>query len=242
MRSQGPDSTFNRLIVEVRSVISMADPLLPTIDDRIDLYLALWTTVGEEAFTVDSLRRGDADDRDVPWASLTEGNLRDHLETLVALGLLDWQGDDRYRVRLSPEDSLDEWLEHTATRTSALYDAVETAAAERGDEDAVPDERDVVQFQGETFLRTTVTPELTFEDVAGDLTELLGQASDHDAAALCAPADEADHVQRIADRLCDDEAMADRRGPDCFEKVTTQVLGNDPDELEYRMYLVRCDT
>ena len=242
MRSLGLDSTFNRLIVEVRSVTSMADSLLPTITDRIDLYLALWDTVGNEAFSVEQLRRGDLNHREGALANLADSDLRAHLETLVALGLLDWQGDDRYRIRLTPDDPLDAWLDRTAARTSELYEAVETAAEDRDAPESPTDDRDVIRFGGETYLRTTVSPEVTSEDVAAELTELLGQASEHDTAALCAPADQADQVQRIADRLCDDAAMADRPGPDCFEKVTTQVLGNDPDELEYRMYLARCDT
>jgi len=220
----------------------MADSLLPTITDRIDLYLALWDTVGDEAFTVEQLRRGDVNGRGRPWANLDESDLHAHLETLVAFGLLDWLGDDRYRIRLTPDDPLDAWFDRTAARTSELYEAVETAAEDRDAADTTTDDRDVIRFEGETYLRTTISPEMTDEDVAAELTDLLGQASEHDTAALCAPADEADHVQRIADRLCDDATMADRPGPDCFEKVTTQVLGNDPDALEYRMYLARCDT
>lgn len=218
----------------------MADPPLPNLTDRIDRYLAIWESVGDAEFTIDSLRRV-VDGRDGHPVAGSDGDLEADLETLVAAGLLDWHGEDRYQIRLTPEDSLEEWLETTAARTTLLYETIDAVATDRAGEDSDADERDVVRFEGEQYVRTTVSPATTFEDVVADLTELIGPTTEQETAVLCTPADEADHVQRIADSLCDAATMADYPDAGRYEKVTTQVLGSDPDDLEYRMYLARRD-
>lgn len=195
----------------------------PRLSDRIDRYLDLWDRYGTAVFVANDLP-GDigADD---------DGE-RPDLDVLVALGLLERQGEDRYRIRLSPAADVDEWHATAVDRAERLREAVQAAQRRRGTATTSDDAR--VRFEGDAYLPHTVGPDETVEDVAATLTG----AEEANRVVLRCPADEADRTQRLADRLC--APTADTPGQR-YEKVTTQVLGRDPDDLEYRLYLRAAD-
>lgn len=210
-------------------------PENPLVDftARIDLYLDLWERRGTDEFTVETLPRelGGTGDTD----------LQGQLDDLVALGLLDWHGEDRYQLRLAPNGSVDEWFATTAERVETIHDAVQDARRQRTDAPAVDGENETLSFEGEPYLRRAVSDDESFEQLAPALVAMVERSRAHSNVALCCPADEADHVQRLADRLTDPDEMADVADGRRFEKVTTQVLGPDPEDLEYRTYLTRRD-
>jgi len=221
----------------------MTETHLPELTGHLELYLTVWETVGREEFTADELRRKTATKGadSGPWGD--DQNLQESLDELVAYGLLDWYGDGRYRIRLTPEESLDEWIEKTVDRVTTLHEAVQSVTQKqdgRGSTETA--QTDTIQFEGTTYLRMAVAAGNSIEDVEQELTSLFEEQSDRNAVALTSPADDAAHVQHIADQLCDPKLMADRTNSYNFEKVTSQVLGTDPDNLEYRLYLTRVDS
>jgi len=215
------------------------EALPPTLSAHIDRYLRLWETVKTREFTVDEVRRM-WDTPDIDWDG-EQRQVRESLDTLVAYGLLDWHGDERYRIRLRPDEPLDKWLETMAPRVTGLYDAVQSATVERKSSSPAGEQTERLEFEGATYDRRVVSSEETVESVVMELTDANPSRSDVDGVVLTAPADEAAHVQRIADQLCDGDAMADLGQSHRFEKVTSEVLGADPDALEYRLYLTRTD-
>lgn len=217
------------------------ESVLPGQPEHIERYLRIWETIGTQEFTIDDIRAGQNGHGDSSERGIDGTDLRESLDALVACGLLDSCGDDQYRLRLCPDEPLDDWLEAMAPRVTGLYDAVQSALSERETNDAPGENRrETINFEGATYLRKHVSPAETVEDVSAALIDLLDTHSVHDGIALTSPADEAAHVQRIADRLSDTEAAGARTNGG-FEKVTTEVRGPDPDELEYRLYLTRRD-
>jgi len=210
---------------------------------RIDLYLDLWERAGAAAFEVADLppdigRTGRTDpDTTIAAREGDEERLRQRLEDLVAVGLLDRREDGRYRIRLTPTGSLDEWHAKSASRIDELHGAVQDRLQRR--EGASPGREDpVVRFEEATYLSHTVDADVRFADLVAALDELLDGNPETSRVVLRCPGDDADRIQRHADRLCDPAEMASQ-GVAPFEKVTTQVLGRNHDDLEYRLYLRR---
>ncbi|WP_136718473.1 hypothetical protein [Halorientalis salina] len=219
-----------------------AESTLPGLSKHIERYLRIWESVGTREFTIDDVRGIQSSQGDNTGREIDDRELRQSLDTLVAYGLLDSFGDERYRLRLRPDDRLDDWLETMAPRVTGLYDAVQSALSEREASDADGETQpETIQFEGTTYLRKPVSPTESVEDVAATLTDSLDTQSDLDSVVLTSPADEAARVQRIADRLSDTETTGNLPTGG-FEKVTTEVKGPDPDALEYRLYLTRGDT
>jgi hypothetical protein len=215
----------------------MAEPHLQPA--RIELYLDCWETFGTAEFPVERVRATRTTHPGDAPTGRSRGDVETAVETLVASGLLERVGEDRYQIRLTPEDDLDDWIEHTVSRVSSLHEAVQSARSERDARAWASDRTAAVDFEGTTYLRLPVAPEATVAEVAKALTETFAGSPDQEDVVLTAPADEAAHVQHIADRLCDPDT--DRVGSYSLQKVTTAVLGPDPDSLTFRLYLTRSD-
>lgn len=216
-----------------------ADTQLPEAADCIERYLDAWELFGAAEFTTGEFHRVSLEaghDR-IP----TDEDLQRHLETLVAYGLLDWHGEDRYRVRVAPDATADSWVEQLAPRIERLHAQVQSIREDRTAGESRGSEEEHVRYRGEQYLSVTVTDAPTFERQTATLSESLESRS-HANVVLRSPADEAARAQRFADELCDGDAMAElgRLGP--FEKVTSEVVGSDPDNLEYRLYLTARDS
>ncbi|WP_336001081.1 hypothetical protein [Halorientalis halophila] len=213
----------------------MVEPHLPPT--RIELYLDCWETFGTEEFPVERVRATQTTQADDAPSGRSRGDVQTAVETLVAAGLLERVGEDRYQVRLTPEDELEDWIDDTVSRVSSLHEAVQSARRDRDARVSESDRTAAVDFEGTTYLRLPVAPETTVAEVARALTDTFETDPDHEHVVLTAPADEAAHVQHIADRLCDPDT--DRVGSYSLQKVTTEVLGPDPDSLTFRLYLTR---
>lgn len=216
----------------------MVDPHPPR--PQVELYLDTWETFGTQEFSLERFRETVGTPADDAGSGSGSGDAEPALQPLVAAGLLERTGEGRYEIHLTPEDELDEWIDHTVSRVSSLYETVQSARRERDEAVAGAARADAIEFEGEAYLRTPVTPETTVSDVARALGDTFEANPDHDRAVLTAPADEAAHVQHLADRLCGD--AADRLGSHSLQKVTTAVRGPDPESLTFRLYLTRTDT
>lgn len=215
----------------------MADPSLPTA--HVELYLDIWERVGTDAWTVDRLRRADT------TASETDADgdgpdVETALETLLAAGLVGRLDEERYRIRLSPDETLDDWVDQTVARVSSLHERVQSVRRDR-ERGAAPASLldETVTFEGGTYLPVSVSTDATSAEVTRAVRSTLADQSDHDGVVLTSPAEAAAHVQRVADRLCNPDD-----GPppsDDFEKVTSEVRGTNPDQLTYRLYLTACE-
>ncbi|WP_157525979.1 hypothetical protein [Halorientalis sp. IM1011] len=216
----------------------MSDQQLPTA--HIELYLDCWETFGTAEFSPERCRATltpPADDGRSDWE---RGDVERVAETLVAAGLLDRTAERRYQVRLTPDDDLDDWIDHCVSRTASLHEAVQSALGNRDSPASESTGADVVDFEGATYLRIPVTPETTVGDLASALSDTFDANPDHEHVVLTAPADEAAHVQHLADSLCGSDA--DQLESASLQKVTTQVLGADPDTLTFRLFLTRSDS
>ncbi|WP_327053693.1 hypothetical protein [Halomicrococcus gelatinilyticus] len=191
---------------------------LPDLDEAVDCYLAVWRRYGDDPFTADALlsefeahQHGiDPATVDVPAA----------LDLLTAYGLLDRE-DGEYWVRCRPDEDVDAWLEQQERRIERLHRAVRTAREESPDAGNGGSE----QYLGEQYAP------VAFDDV-DDAADLLARATeslsgDERAARLVvrAPGTAAGEVQDVVDRS------------ERLEKVGSAVEGDDPDDLEFRMYL-----
>lgn len=216
------------------------DPSLPRIDRCTELYLDVWDLFGERSFEPDEVaRRLIEHERDV--AALTGSDEpRRGLDLLVAYGLLE-RDDERYRVRCRPNENVEDWHRDVRPQLEAVHRRVGRLQRRRRDgpdSENEPGEGPVVRREGDTYVAIDVEEDAPFLEIAANVTESATRQPDTAGVALCAPADLAGAVQQLADRLCSADAMAEVGRPR-FEKVTSDVVGEHKDDLEYRLYLRR---
>lgn len=191
---------------------------LPALDDCLDLYLRIDEHFGSTPFTAERL--ADLTDR------ADAGRPLPHLlDLLVAYGLLERQGSDRYRVRCAPDDDPDRWRTAAVSRAERLRRLVGSNASADADE--------TLAHEGTTFASVHVDDVDDVAAVERALVDALDVA-EADGVVLRSPGDSAADVQRFADCLC--ERGAERRDWR-FEKVATDLVGAEKDDLEFRLFL-----
>jgi hypothetical protein len=193
---------------------------LPAVDDCVDLYLRIHDHFGTTAFSpnrlADSIDHDDADDG---------RSLAHLLELLVAYGLLDRPATDRFRIRCAPDDELEQWRAATIARTERLRRLVDGRAD-------TPTGDDTLSHDGATFTSVRVDADADFDAVERAIAE--SAAAARDGVVLRSPGDFAAAVQQFADRVCE-RGIPSRDWR--FEKVTTDLVGDRKDALEFRLYL-----
>ncbi|MFB6102171.1 MAG: hypothetical protein ABEJ73_06355 [Haloplanus sp.] len=206
----------------------MPNSTLPAIDDCLDIYRRIYDHFGTAAFSPERL--ADALD---PDARASDGRSLTHLlDLLVAYGLLERRGRERYRIRCAPDESLDRWRTVAVSRTRRLHRLVDgTVPFSDG---SVSQVDDALSHGGETFASVPVDHPDDFDAVE---TAVVGRFDARPACAgvvLRSPGDLAAAVQRFADRLCD-RGVAHRDW--AFEKATTDLVGAQKNDLEFRLFL-----
>lgn len=202
---------------------------LPELDRCARLYLVAW-----DAFGADSFHARQLADRIADESSEEHPHLESRLSMLVAYGLLTRE-NERYRLRNFPEERLECWQHRSAARTERLYNAVESMRKRRTADDARDDVADL-RYQDRVYGSAFVDAETTFDVLESRVTEILNRGAG-DGVVLRSSAELAGTVQQFADRLC---ALDTSTGsaPRRLEKEATDVVGEEKDELEFRMYLL----
>jgi len=191
---------------------------LPDLDEAVDCYLAVWRRHGDDPFTADALLSEfeahqygiDPATTDVPAT----------LDLLTAYGLLDRE-DGEYWIRCRPDEDVGAWLERQEPRVERLHRAVRTAREESPDAGDGGNE----QYRGERYAPVAFDAVDDAADLLARATESLSGDDRLAGVVVRAPGTVAGEVQDVVDRS------------ERLEKVGSAVKGDDPDDLEFRMYL-----
>lgn len=208
---------------------------LPAIDDCIDLYVQVHDLYGADVFDPDDMSRRvrtrvAGTDLPTDVRSLTR-----LLDLLCAYGLLDRHHDGRYQVRCAPDESLDRWRAKTATRVESLHHRVDRATNPARDEPTGDSGRATLRHEGDAFASVRVSHPGDLDSARADIPTAMDEHPECAGIVLRSPGELAAAVQRFADELCDPEATAS--GVSAFEKVTTDLVGDDKNDLEFRLFL-----
>ncbi len=201
---------------------------LPTIDDCLEAYLTAYAAFGEDPFS-----SSDLADR-VDEIDMSEPDGAHRLELLVAYGLVDRIGDDRYRIRCRPDESAAQWQERAAERAATVRRLVAGRMADRG---TPADDSDLLSHDGEPFASVFVSEGDDVETVATMAATALARDDSLAGIVLRGAGSRADHLQRIGDELCDSAVVERTDLERSFEKEGTDLVGESKDALEFRSFL-----
>jgi hypothetical protein len=200
----------------------MSETELPRLEDCLELHAAAVERYGPETFTETRAKRELAG---TPSQQL--------LALAVAYGLFEFDGD-AYAVRVEPDEPERAW------RTNAIDRAerIRTAAVDRATHGT----------EGTDGVRALTHDSKRFASVAvgepADLEEILDRLEgvpleEYDGIVLRSPGERANAVQRLADRLCEPSVTDESDLSRPFQKEYTDVVGDDKNELEFRLFLER---
>lgn len=193
---------------------------LPGFDGCIDMYLTAYEQHGTEPFTPDRL---DLD--------LAADEYQRLLELAVAYGLLEFDGTS-YNVRCEPDAPADRWQSVVTARMTRIQRAIPDRAGT--DERSDAGDTEELTYDGGSFAGVFVTESDDFDAVADTVASV---PDDYDGIVLRSPAALANEVQRFADRLCDQSEVSETPLSVPFEKESSDVVGDDKDDLEFRLVL-----
>lgn len=226
---------FNRVTEPMTS-----EPSLPRVDVCAELYVDVWDLFGEQPFDPDDLSRRLAEyERDICLITGSDEPER-HLDLLAAYGLLERNDDGRYWIRCPPDESVERWHQALRPQLETVHEWVhrlkrrrtdDPDSDENGTEDAI-----VARRNGKPYASIDLDEDATFRAIVPELTESIDRHPDVAGVTLRSPAALTGDVQQLADRLCSAETMAEIDCPR-FEKVTSEVVGEHKNNLEYRLYL-----
>lgn len=201
--------------------------VLPAFSDCLDQYLSTYERFGTDPFTREQLHEGTED-----------GELDRLLDLSVAYGLLGFDGA-AYHVRFEPNAPVTRWEDWAEGRAQSIRDEIADRSAGDGGDPGVPDAEPEQLVHAETAFASVVVDDTDdFEQVADSVATAV-ETNPRGSVVLRSAGDRADRVQRLADRLCDPEVVADSPLSRPLDKEYTDVVGRHKDELEFRLYLTR---
>lgn len=197
---------------------------LPRLEDVLELYAAAVDRYGTEPFTRAQAQRELAIDASSKL-----------LELGVAYGLFEFDGDDGvYAVRADPDASIEEWRSDAIERAERLRAA---AGGRTSGDDRAEDGVETLTHDSRRFASAAVDEDPTVEAVGERLSAL--PLEEYAGVVLRSPGERASAVQRLADRLCEPSITDETALERAFQKESTDVVGADKDELEFRLFLER---
>ena len=207
---------------------------LPRLDACLSLYSVIWNAFGTKDFETSELL-AERYEREANQDILSSDDPSQHLELLVAYGLLEQINEDVYRARCTPDETKREWQNQFADRAERLHTVAQSTREKRTTIDS-SDEIDIT-YRGQTYVSIFVDDDVTLETVIERIDELVERDRLHAGIALRCPADQADIAQHIADDLTDPNEVTKTVSPFVFEKVNSEVKGTDSDALQFRLYV-----
>lgn len=218
---------------------------LPGLSGCAETYADAWDHFGDESFDVDDLRkslitetatRDSSDIDDVPGVSA----LNSRLYRLAAFGLVKWFGKGRYQIWCAPDEDPNAWNKKIVDRVPELHERLkeEVESRERRTmEQKQGSEPKKIEYDGDDYLQAFVGKDTDLDGQAGYYYSVLDADQDVAGVVLCAYGRLVDHVDNLAEDICDDEKMAETMCPFRFEQVASDLHRNEDDELVYRVYL-----
>ncbi|MFU8868735.1 hypothetical protein [Natronococcus sp.] len=195
---------------------------LPRLEDSLELYAAAAERYGTEPFTETRARR-----------ELAGAPSQRLLELAVAYGLLEFDGE-AYAVQVEPDAPESAWRANAIERAERIRPAaVERATEGTGGSDGVR----ALTHGSKRFASVAVGEPAELERVLGRLERV--PLEEYDGIVLRSPGERANAVQRLADRLCEPAVTDGTSLSRPFQKEYTDVVGDDKNELEFRLFLER---
>jgi len=192
---------------------------LPKFEACVRLYRQAYLEHGSERFTRDQLEESEFT-TDIPQL----------LDLSVAYGIIECDGVS-YRISVEPDATTED------RRSTLQTHADRIAQALNGDDvdsrtTRSPDE---IDLGDETFESVFVSESDDFDSVVDSITAITSSGSD--GVVLRSDGEHANEVQRFADRLCTPSELSGTQGATQFQKESSDVVGSDKDELEFRLFL-----
>ncbi|WP_124179679.1 hypothetical protein [Natrarchaeobius halalkaliphilus] len=229
---------------------------LPRIDDCLELYLIVTDRHGTSTFTRDDINQ---------YRHIED--VESLLELGVAYGLFAVDSS-QYRIRCEPDASRADWQEATTERATTIQrtisnrlesmrgsGAVNGSVAATGSKTTVDsdtttdsvrtelqrdDGREVLQHESDRYTSVFVSESDGFDAVFEALVSV--PVDDCAGVVLRAPGEYASHVQRFADRLCTNSIVDESSLSTSYRKEYSDVVGDDKNELEFRLFLRELST
>jgi len=152
------------------------------------------------------------------------------LDLSVAYGFIELD-NPYYRLKIEPNAEADRWGLALREHTDQLVKSIQQI---NGDDGTPQVSTEKLVHEGRTFVSIPVSESDDFESIIDSIQSL---DSDRDGIVLRSTAEYANEVQRLADRLCTPSELAGMPVSEQFQKELTDVVGNNKNNLEFRLFL-----
>ncbi|WP_251344072.1 hypothetical protein [Haloplanus halophilus] len=210
----------------------------PDIKRITGRYLDAWEEFGDDRFTCEELETEllrKRDPEDVPSAK----SIYQDLYRVASLGLVEWYGENQYRVAIPPHADDRQWTTLIEAQIGWMRDRIGEALATRDDdEEPEEDERtdpEVLEHDGRRYMSAFVGPRSDLESQARYYQAALSPAK-HDGVVLRSYQRVANSTKKLAERICDEKEMDDT---DCVYRfeLSDEEMVEVGDDLEYHVFL-----
>jgi hypothetical protein len=162
------------------------------------------------------------------------------LYRVAALGLVDWYGEGKYRVSISPDAGDSRWTELIESQISWIRGVIDEEQEERADEEEEEvvedsDEPEIMEHDGKRYMSAFVGPKSDLESQARYYQAALSPKK-HDGVVLRSYQGVANSTTKLAKKICDDNQMSET---DCVYRfeMDDEEMADVGDDLEYRVFL-----
>lgn len=197
---------------------------LPKLRACVQLYHNAYRQHGTDQFSRDRI---EADGFETDVSHL--------LELSVAYGLIISDGGS-YRIGVEPDASDDRRRSALEEHARRVKQAIEEVDMGWKDPEVSDDDVDIIVHENKTFGSVRVSDGESFGSVADSVRAVV--SGDWDGIVLRSPGEYANEVQRFADQLCRASKRPEIGTVDGFQKDSSDVVGSDKDELEFRLFLL----
>jgi hypothetical protein len=213
-------------------------PQKPDIERITNRHIEAWEKFKKERFTADELETEllrQKDPEDVPDSDSIDRDLY----RVSMLGLVEWFGEGKYQVKISPEADGTEWNELIEDQIDWVRSEVDDRLEER--QEPEPNERkesdgpEIIEHNGKNYLSAFVGPSSDIEGQARYYQAALSPSL-HNGVVLRAYQDVADSAEKLADKITDNERMSDTSCVYRFE-VNDMMMEELEEGLEYQVFL-----
>lgn len=153
------------------------------------------------------------------------------LDLSVAYGFIEFD-EPSYRLKIEPNAETDRWESALREHTDQLVESIQQIKSHDSTSRILTDE---LVHEEQTFASISVSESDDFESIIDSIQSL---DSDRDGIVLRSTAEYANEVQRLADRLCTPSELTETPVSEQFQKELSDVVGNDKNDLEFRLFLV----
>ena len=195
--------------------------VLPDIEECIDLYLVAHHQFGTEQFDQAQLE-----------STVSTDEFERLLDLSVAYGLFATDGN-RYRISCEPEMDGECWNTVVSERVNQIQEGISNQLDEH--KPAQSRNTPMLEHNGQMFSSVFVAESEAYDSVIESVDNVFDSGSA--GIVLRSPGEYANEVQGFADLLCDPGVIEATSLSTHFQKEYSDVVGDDKNELEFRLYL-----